>query len=206
MKKIRYAISAMLATVTCVWQRAVFALEQVLDDIQHSDGTLMANATAAVTDPGYPNAVSRTENGIKSYFANSAQTLSTTTPLWTYRYSCVIFGIDAFHCAVGQTSGEVILGVCQDLPDNPQDPVQVAIPDALTGTTLVVATGAIAAGTLLKSNGDGTVVAWTTGSTTCMIGTALTASSATGDCIEATLGLNVGSSQAVIATGTGLNW
>jgi hypothetical protein len=205
MNKLKYAKIALLATVTCVWQRAVFAFEQWVDGIRHPYGHLMANAAPVSTDPGYPNAVKRSESGIKTYFANSAQTLAATAP-WTYRYSVVIFGSDQWHCAVGQNQGEVPLGVCWDLPDSPQDPVQVAIVDCIQGTTLVVATGAIAAGTFLKSNGDGTVVAWATGSTTCMIGVALTASSATGDYIEMAFSLNVGSAQTVIASGTSLTF
>ena len=206
MKKLKYAKIALLATVTCAWQQVVFRFEQWVDRIRHPDGQLMANVTApTTTDVGYPNAVKRNETGIKSYFANSTQSASTTAP-WTYRYSVVIFGTDQFHCAVGQNQGEVPLGVCWDLPDLPQDPVQVAVVDSIAGTTLVVATGAIAAGTFLKSNGDGTVVAWTSGTTTCMIGVALTASTATGDYIEMAFSLNVGSSQTTIASGANLTY
>jgi hypothetical protein len=205
MKK-KNAINSLLATVKCAWSMAVFNFEQWVDRKRHPDGQLMANAAPTMTDPGYPNAVKRNLSGIKTYFANSAQTLATTAP-WTYRYSVVIFGTDQFHCAVGQAAGEVVLGICWDLPDLPQDPVQVAICDAIQGTSLVVATGVIAAGTFLKSNGDGTVIALgATGATTCMIGTALTASTATGDYIECSLALAPGTSQLLIPSGTSLLW
>ena len=192
------AISSLLATVTCVWQSAVFAFENWLDDIRHPDGKLFANDA--------PSSTGRHLDGIISYFANSTQTANTTAP-WTNRYQVVIFGNAVGNCYLGQTAGEVPLGVCLDQPDLPGtnggQPIEVAIPGAYKGTTLVYATGVIAYGTLLKSNGDGTVVAWTSGSTTCLIGVALTASTATGDYIEMAFWPVPGSSQTGIATMTG---
>ena len=198
--KMKNAIESLLATVKCAWSKAVFNFEQTLDAWLHPGSQYFANAgnVAATTDSGYPNAAKRHLDGIITYLANSTQTLSTTAP-WTNRYQCVIFGNDSYHCYLSGSAGEFILGIAMDSPYQAGEPVMVAIPNAYTGTVLVMATGAIKAGTIVQSNGDGTVAAWAFGSTAANVGVLLTASTATGDYCEMSLGITPGSSHTAIA-------
>jgi hypothetical protein len=208
--KLTKRIESLLATVKCAWSLAVFNFENWLDSVRYPNATTLANDA--------PSSTGRSLTGLKTYCANSTQVVQTGTTAqlqpWANRYNVVIMGQVVagsvantlpFYllCYLGQTAGEVPLGICWDTPDLPGDPLQVAIPDALAGTSLVYATGVIAAGTLLMSNGDGTVTAWTSSTTHCSIGYALTPSTATGDYIEMSLSLNAGSGQTTIAAATG---
>ena len=126
---------------------------------------LMANAANA------PNA-GRHVNGRKTLLADAAIT----------RYHCVKLGSDENHVATSASATDITFGIAEDAALNAEDPISVALIPGCVGTTICIATGVIAVGALVQSNGDGTVK--TAASTGYAIGRAIQASGATGDQIE----------------------
>jgi Uncharacterized conserved protein (DUF2190) len=98
------------------------------------------------------------------------------------------------YCCNSTASGEKVLGVVQEDTPTPTDPRSGARDYAylgrvvnvrILGITRVVATGVIAVGSRVISNGDGTVViAATATANQNIVGIALGASAATGDQID----------------------
>lgn len=132
---------------------------------KRTDIVNMVNAANA------PNA-GRHVTGRKTYLADAAIT----------RYHVVKIGSDENHVATSASATDISLGIAEDAADAAEDPVSVALIPGCVGTTIAIATGVIANGALVQSNGDGTVK--TAVSTGYAIGRALQASGATGDQIE----------------------
>jgi len=118
-----------------------------------------------------PNA-GRHVSGRKTLIADAAIT----------RYHVVKIGTDEAHVAVSASATDIPIGIAEDAALAAGDPVSVALIPGCVGTTICIATGVIAAGALVQSNGDGTVK--TAVSTGYAIGRAIQASGATGDQIE----------------------
>lgn len=114
----------------------------------------------------------RHTTGRKTFLADAAIT----------RWHVVKLGTDENHVATSASATDTPIGIAEDAADAAEDPVSVALIPGCVGTTLCVATGVIAAGVLVQSNGDGTVK--TAVATGYVIGRTLQASGATGDIIE----------------------
>jgi hypothetical protein len=136
---------------------------------------LMANTTYNAPNQG------RSNNGIKTFKADEAIT----------RYHLVERGVgtptDEYVQTSDSATDQAPLGISLDALTTAEaaagGTISVAVLGACKGTQLVVATGAIAVGAKLQSQGDGTVKTLATGF---VIGRALQASQATGDVIEMT--------------------
>ncbi len=115
-------------------------------------------------------------SGNKTYLADAAITT---------RFFLVKLGTDSGHVAVcaGAATVDEVIGVCTDESAAAEDPVNVHLLGAGTGTHKMVAGAAITAGAKLMSATNGKVITATTGSNY-VIGKALTAAAADGDVIE----------------------
>lgn len=111
-------------------------------------------------------------NGRKTFFSDAA----------IARWAVVKLGSDENHIASSASATDTPIGIAEDEATEAEYPVSVALIPGCVGTTLCIATGVIAAGALVQSNGDGTVK--TAVGTGYVIGRAINASGATGDLIE----------------------
>lgn len=149
----------LLLLIVCLLVRARFGPRQ---------RTEIRNMVNAANAPG----AGRHDTGRKTYFADAAIT----------RWSVVEIGTDENHIQMSNAATDTPIGIATDSATAAGDPVNVFLIPGGVGTTLAIATGVIAAGALVQSNGDGTVK--TAVSTGFVIGRTLMASGATGDLIE----------------------
>jgi hypothetical protein len=101
------------------------------------------------------------------------------------RFACVILSTDpsgAQAVRISSSATDNIVGICEDAPDATDDPLVVALLST-PGTLFAVAAGAITAGALLQSNGDGAVTTYATSGAYC-IGRTINGAGAAGDIVE----------------------
>ena len=105
-----------------------------------------------------------------------------TTGSPTGRYALVIKGADENHVIPSSNANDVVIGICTDVPDAAEDPVNVQLLGATVGTLKCIAAGPIADGAQLQSNSDGAAKTATSGGY--RFGRALQAAAGAGDVIE----------------------
>jgi hypothetical protein len=151
---------------------------------------LMANAG---NQPG----TGRNTSGIRTFLCGLPSDWTTFAAAYTDtyqppgRFACVILYTDASNnqsIRISTSATDNIIGVCLDAPDTTnaagglEDPLQVILLNS-SGTIFMVASGVIAAGAFVQSNGDGAVATWATSGAYC-IGRTINASTAAGDILE----------------------
>ena len=174
-------VLATVLVLACVW----------LNQLWNRRGTkLFANAN------NQPGAGTR-QTGAKTYLCGLLADWTTfaalaASRLWSNsqdglespsgRYALVIQGADDTHIRISSGATDKVIGICTDMPDAVEDPLNVNLFGATVGTQLCIVTGTVTVGDLLQSNGDGT--AKTAVSTGYAFGKALQAAAGTGDLIE----------------------
>jgi hypothetical protein len=98
------------------------------------------------------------------------------------RWALVKQGADETHIRMSAGATDKVIGICTDVPDAVEDPLNVSLFGATPGTMFCIAAAAITIGDLLQSNGDG--AAKTAVGTGYAFGKALQAAAGAGDLIE----------------------